>query len=290
MKLSVCVITYNHELFIKQCLDSVINQKTNFQFEIIIAEDASTDNTRKQCEEFQITNPGRVQILDRTSNKGLIQNFVDSFRNCKGEYIAFVEGDDFWTDPQKLQKQVELLESQPELSCCFHNVIVKFMRTGELAERILLTKQEKNRFRTIDLLGQWFIPSGSVVFRNVITDLPDWFFHCKSGDIPFLLLLSLTGDIGYLHEVMGVYRVHDNGISGTHNGYHKIVSMCYIYESFNIHTHYRFQKEVRQAQIYEIDRHYPANTTKLSPAVNGSDNRTSKLTALKKKFIRLLHG
>lgn len=258
MKVSVCFITYNHEAYVAQALDSVLTQTIDFDMEVIIGEDWSRDNTRNICVEYTNNHPGLVRLVSADRNVGMMRNFHRTLQQCTGDYIAFMEGDDFWTDPAKLQKQVKFLEAHPGHSACFHNVVVKTERGGENHEWVLHEELAKSSFNTEDVLGPWFIPSISFVFRNYRDlNLPDWFFNCRYGDLPMMLLLSLRGEIGYLNEVMGVYRLHDNGLTTKNLGYDKIILMVYIYESFNIHTHYRFAAKAREAMVYEISRHVP---------------------------------
>lgn len=258
MKLSVCLITYNHEEYIVQALESILNQRTNFEFEIIIGEDFSKDNTRFICQQYADRYPHRIKLVDAEGNVGMIKNFHRNLNNCKGKYVAFIEGDDYWTDPHKLQKQVDFLESDTSYSACFHNVEMKQDRDGKKKEWILHQALSKDSFSTGDILDPWFIPSLSVVFVNYPDFvLPDWFFNCRYGDLPFMLLLSLRGNFKYLDEVMGVYRLHDTGLTTKDLGYDKVILMIYIYESFNIHTRYKFKDKVKEAMIYEIDRHVP---------------------------------
>jgi glycosyltransferase involved in cell wall biosynthesis len=265
MKVSVAVITYNHEPFIAEALESILMQQADFSWEIVIGEDGSTDRTREICEQYANAHPSRIRLLPLQSNMGMIRNFRRVFEACSGEFLAFTEGDDFWTDPGKLVKQVNHLDAHPEQSLCFHAVHQWFVWNGENASRKLPDNLNGNTFTTEDLLKGWFIPSASVMLRKYKNfALPDWFMHCKSGDIPMLLLLSLRGEIGFIDEIMAVYRIHDNGISITHRGYQKIIAMIYILEQFNIHTGFRFRKSVEASMIREIDLHYP------SPAVSNS--------------------
>ncbi len=261
---SVCLITYNHEQYIAEALDNILLQQTDFPFEIIIGEDCSTDDTRKICAHYQNLHPDKITLLPSEKNLGMMNNFIRTFLSCRGSYIAFTEGDDFWTDRKKLQKQFDFLENYPDYSTCFHNVKMVFTKNQSKGERSYHSSLEKNIFITEDLLSQWFIPSTSVMIRTYKDFvLPDWFRYCKSGDIPFILLMSLKGPIKYLNEIMGVYRVHDTGISGTHNGYYKIIGMIFIYENFNIFTNFRFQKKINEAIIYEINYHLPYEWKKL---------------------------
>jgi glycosyltransferase involved in cell wall biosynthesis len=286
MKLSVCLITYNHESFISQAIESVLSQKTDYPFQIVIGDDLSTDRTRSICQSYADRFPDKVKLLAREKNLGMISNFTNTLENCKGDYIAFIEGDDYWTDPEKLQTQISFLEKNTEYSLCFHNVVNKFMRSNENAEVLFHKEMIEEEYHTEDLLKQWFIPSSSVVFRNYPDfTIPEWFMHCKSGDIPFLLLLSLRGKLKYFQNAMSVYRIHDSGMSASHNGYEKIIAMMFIYENFNIYTKGRFHKSIRKAQQYEIDRHYPKQSAPtLSPPVNAGSNKSKLLKVLTRRL------
>ena len=110
IKVSIAMITYNHERFLKEALDSILCQKTNFPFEVVIGEDCSMDNTRKIVQEYEEKYPDIIKPLYHKKNKGMIGNVYEVLMNCTGEYIAFLEGDDYWTDINKLQKQVDFLD------------------------------------------------------------------------------------------------------------------------------------------------------------------------------------
>ncbi len=266
MKLTVCMITYNHENYISEAIQSVLNQHANFQVQLVIGEDCSKDNTRTICEDFVKRYPDKILLLPATSNLGMAKNFLRTLQVCDGDYIAFLEGDDYWTDNLKLQKQVNFLKTNPDYSLCFHNTQMKMDRDMEKKEWILHTSLEKDTFTTEDVLGPWFVPSCSCVFTNYPDFvLPAWFYNCKYGDLPFMLLLSLKGKFKYIDEVMSVYRLHDTGLSAVHKNYDKITVMIYIYESFNIHTNYKFQETIRQSIKYEIDRHIPKAEVKTLP-------------------------
>ncbi|MBC8034680.1 MAG: glycosyltransferase family 2 protein [Chitinophagaceae bacterium] len=283
MKLSICVITYNHEDYIVESLESVLSQVTSFDKEIIIGEDFSTDRTREICMQYAEKYPDLIRLIPAEKNVGMMANFLRTFQACKGEYVAFIEGDDFWTDPLKLQKQVDFLQANPDYSACFHNVILKYQRADLRKEKIMHANGlPKDSFDTEDVLGPWFIASPSFVFVNYPDlNLPDWFFNCKYGDLPLMLLLTLRGKFKYLDEVMGVYRLHDKGMSLKHIGYDKIILMIYIYESFNIHTNYKFQKKIREAMVYEIDRHIPKDLA------NGDKSIPKKATILERGYNKI---
>ncbi|MDF1549683.1 MAG: glycosyltransferase, partial [Bacteroidales bacterium] len=122
MKLSVCMITYNHEKYIGQAIEGVLMQKTNFDIELLIGEDFSNDNTRNICMGYKNKYPDKIKLLLREKNIGMMRNFIQTLNTCKGKYIALCDGDDYWTDPLKLQKQVDFLEANPEYALCYHRV------------------------------------------------------------------------------------------------------------------------------------------------------------------------
>lgn len=261
MKVSVCLITYNHEHFISQALESILQQVTTFQKEIIIGEDCSKDETRKICREYADKYPEIIKLIATEKNVGMMENFTRTYKACTGKYIAFLEGDDYWIDSYKLQKQVDFLEDNADYSACFHNVIIKSERKGQVKEWIMHKELLTDTFVTEDVLGPWFIASPSFVFVNYPNfEIPSWFYNCKYGDLPMMLLLSLRGKFKYIDEVMAVYRLHDNGATTKDLGYDKIILMIFIYESFNVHTKYQFKERIREAIIYEMDRHIPKSS------------------------------
>ena len=118
--LSVVTITYNHAPYIAKCIESVLMQQVNFPMEFIIAEDCSTDGTRAICEEYAKKYPDLIRLITSETNVGVNPNELRAMKAVKGKYIAYCEGDDYWTDPLKLQKQVDFLESHSDYSVCFH--------------------------------------------------------------------------------------------------------------------------------------------------------------------------
>ncbi len=252
------MITFNHERYIKEAIESVLNQVTDFEYQLVIGEDCSTDTTRSICIDYARIHPEKITLLNSTGNLGMMNNFTRTWKACDGEYIAFLEGDDYWTDSLKLQKQADFLDQHKDFSACFHNVEIKLTRNGENKEWILHQQLSKDTFTTEDILNPWFIPSPSFMFVNYNDiNVPDWYFNCKFGDLPLMLLLSLRGPFKYFPDVMAVYRRHDTGMSFAYRHYEKIMVMIYIYESFNIHTHYRFAGKIKEAVIYEIGKHLP---------------------------------
>lgn len=207
MKVSVAIITYNQERFIAQAVESAINQQTNFDFEIVIGEDCSTDNTRVNLMKLQTKYPSKIRLLLNEKKIGMNRNLVRVLDNSDGQYIALLEGDDYWTDSNKLQKQADYLDSHNGSAISFHDVY-KLMDSGNY-ESWQTPKQKKGSYRLEDLLRGNFIPTCSVMFRSgLFDDFPNWYYQTPMGDWPLHVLNAHHGDIGYIDENMAVYRLH----------------------------------------------------------------------------------
>ena len=225
MKLSVCVPTYNHEHFIRQMLDGVLMQRTSFDFEIVIGDVASTDGNQAIIREYVDKFPGKIRAFLHNENQGPKEprefagrnNVLGLLKACKGEYVAMCEGDDYWTDPFKLQKQVDFLDSNPEYAICHHNAEVIY-EDGSLSH--LFNGSDQQLTSTIEnvLEDKWFMATASWVYRNyfINEEFADWHAKAASGDWAILLQRASHGKIGYLPETMGVYRKHSAGLSNVH--------------------------------------------------------------------------
>jgi glycosyltransferase involved in cell wall biosynthesis len=217
MKLSVSIITYNHARFIAQAIESALNQRTNFDYEIVIGEDDSSDGTREIVAEYANKYPGKIKALFH-SRKDVIYyrgkptgrfNFIQTQRHCRGQYIAMLDGDDYWTCPDKLQQQVAYLDAHPEFAICAHDV-VKLFEDGKEEQWI----NPRSSYDFVDLLTmKCYPPTCSVVFRNrLFQELPDWFTRVMVADFPLHLLNAQHGQIAHLPKVMAVYRQHAGGM------------------------------------------------------------------------------
>ncbi len=209
-KLSVVTITYNQEDYIRQTLESIVTQKTNFPFEVIVADDCSTDNTREIIEEYTKLYPEIVKPLFRESNLGSWQNFVSALKTAKGEYIAICEGDDYWTDQNKLHLQVEFMDKNPEFALCFHPVKVIFEK-GEEPDSVYPVLNQTSKFIVYELLKVNFIQTNSVVYRSR-KDYESLALDLMPGDWYLNLYHAQFGKIGFIDKVMATYRRHSGGI------------------------------------------------------------------------------
>lgn len=214
LRVSVAMITFNHECFIEQAVLSVLMQEVDFSFELVVGDDCSTDRTRAILSDLAARHPGRIRLLDRPNRLGAARNFVDVLRNCRGQYIALLEGDDYWTAKVKLKKQVALMDDHPEHALCFHWAHFLDEGSGRPPHGRYGPVDALPVYTLDDLLAQGnFIPTASVMFRShLVGRLPDWYVGLKLGDWPLNVLNATCGTIGFLDECMGVYRRHRNGV------------------------------------------------------------------------------
>ncbi|MCY7410439.1 MAG: glycosyltransferase [Chitinophagales bacterium] len=214
MKVSICCITYNHESFIAKALDSFLMQQTNFDFEIVVGEDCSTDNTRNILLDFKKKNPEKIKLICNQNNIGVFANLDQTLLACTGEYIAICDGDDYWIDPLKLQKQVDFLEKNKECSLCYTNNFV--MRNGDqLLNNLMINSARPTKHSFKWMLNNFAIasPSTWLLRSNALpSPLPEWMRIIYNLDIAMEGLLSLHGDFGYLDYPASVYRIHEGGI------------------------------------------------------------------------------
>ncbi len=211
IKVSIAMITYNHEEFIAKALDSILMQSTSFEYEVVIGEDCSTDKTRNILIDYKSKYPEKIQLLLNEKNLGMHRNSNQTLESCKGEYIALLEGDDYWTTPQKLQKQADFLDSHPECAICFHNVM-EIYRDSNLEPHPVFSGDIKEFYTLDDLLVRNFIPTAATMYRNgLIKKVPDWVSLLPMGDWPLHILNAMHGKIGYINEIMAVHLNHKGG-------------------------------------------------------------------------------
>ena len=209
-KVSVCILTYNQEAYIGQAVESALAQRTNFRTELIIGEDCSTDRTREIVVDLARKHPDKIQLRLAPQNQGGGRNFVDLFHRCRGEYVVILEGDDYWTSPDKLQTQVDALDAHPRWAMCFHPAMNVY--DDGRPSHLFPEEQTKSEYTIYDLLVKDFMATSAVMFRNgLFGKLPDWFADVVVGDWALHILNANHGNIGFLPEPMSVYRIHSGG-------------------------------------------------------------------------------
>lgn len=211
---SICIITYNHEQYLRQALDSFLSQQTDFHYEIVIGEDSSPDATRLICEEYAQRFPGKINLLPSDRRYGMMGNFIRTLEACKGEFVAMCEGDDYWIDNTKLQKQVDFLKANKEFSICFHHARLQYQ------EGLLHTYPDINKNTPAvtglhDIMLGNYIHTPTCMFRKNIDKFPEWFINVFPGDWPLHIMNAYYGKIYFMPEEMSVYRIHSGGTLST---------------------------------------------------------------------------
>lgn len=210
---SISCITYNHERYIEDALQGFLRQETDFPFEILIHDDASTDQTVNILREYEVKYPNLIKPIyqkDNQYSRGIKISATYQHPRALGKYIAMCEGDDYWTNPLKLQKQTDYLEKNPDFAICFHNMQIIYESEPQL-NRISNVKQKE--ITNINTLARGnYIFTASCIYRKNFSEIPDWFYQCPVGDYPLHLLNAQYGKIKFINEVMGVYRIHEGGV------------------------------------------------------------------------------
>ena len=225
----VAMLAYNHSKYIVKAIDSVLLQETSFTYKIIIAEDCSTDSTRKIILNYQRKFPDKFKLILQNKNVGASQNNLDLLKNMDGKYIAALECDDYWIDPLKLQKQVEFLDKNKEYSMVFTPAFRKYESSNKsnvVRNRYFNYNSDDFLLENILMLGGGFYPTCSAMFLNKIFDVNNSMEYLKihsTGDYPIAILAAIKGKIGYIDDVTSVYRVQDNSVS---NKLFKICEDC----------------------------------------------------------------
>lgn len=206
---SVILLTFDHQDFIAQCLDSVLAQKTDFDFEILIGEDHSSDHTAKICQDYAENHPERIKLLKRDHNLGLPENLIQTIAEAKGTYLAFQEGDDYWTNPLKLQHQVDILKKDDQLFACTHNVRV----LGNNGETLLI-KRPLNVYKLKDTeKGRIFHTNSWLVKKDALPDFKQYAGLLICWDILMELKVLEKSKVYCINDTYSIWRKHSGGNS-----------------------------------------------------------------------------
>lgn len=210
---SVVMITYNHEKYLAQAIESVLTQKTDFPVELIIGEDCSTDQTRALALAYQNRYPERIRIRFPERNLGVMPNFIGTLEAARGKYIALCEGDDYWCDERKLQKQVAILEDNPRFYGVFHDCYRLNEKTKQSKIRIGNIIIDKNP-DLASIIREKHIPTASILYRkiNFSERHVKLLESVRQGDYMLSMIVAEHGPWQYLSEPMSVYRIHDGGV------------------------------------------------------------------------------
>lgn len=251
---SVYMITYNHGAFIRQAIESVLCQKTNFAFQLVIGDDHSTDDTPQICSAYAQQFPDRIAFIRQSSNIGANANAQIILNTCfqsGAKYIAILEGDDFWDDPSKLQKQVDYLESHPEISVTWHDydaVDLQGQPVASGAEKGYLRDYSSYELRRITSLKTL-----TVCFRNRLNQTPPEYSQCPNGDSFLFAMLGQFGGAAFLTDIRPAkYRIHTGGVWSEASIRKRDTTTL---KSFVAIAKYFIKQKDKDTALYYIDRY-----------------------------------
>lgn len=253
LMVSIRCLVYNHEPYIRECLEGFVMQKTNFRFEAIVHDDASTDGSAAIIKEYAEKYPDIIKPIFEKENKyskhdGSLKRIMDE--HTYGKYVALCEGDDYWIDPLKLQKQVDYMEEHSECSLCFH------AHKNECKGKMYTIRQYDNiqnqcPMQDIILGGGGFMATNSMVYRKskLPVEEPYWSRNTPVGDLPLMLKLASSGDVAYLDRVMSVYRICVPGSwTATSKTFHYqirlIRRMDHLWKGYDEWTNFKYHTQV----------------------------------------------
>jgi glycosyltransferase involved in cell wall biosynthesis len=213
---SICSITYNHEKYIAQAIEGFVGQKTTFPFEIIIHDDASTDKTPQIVKYYENKYPELIKPIYQKENqfsKGIKPSPTYVWPKAQGKYIALCEGDDYWTDPYKLQKQVDFLELNPDYAMCWHDAMSINEKGKVITKSRLVRYSKESVFSEIELMKGVSVLTMTVLFKNISSSIPNEFYMVLNGDTFLFSMMGMFGKGMYMKDILpAVYRIHDGGV------------------------------------------------------------------------------
>ena len=256
---SVCVLTYNHEKYIRQCLEGIMSQKCSFPFEVLIHDDASSDGTAEIIREFEERYPDVIKPIYETENqysKGMANiSALFNFPRAAGRYIAMCEGDDYWNDESKLEKQISYMELNEGCTISFHSA--HMISDGKLAPKLMRPYRSDLMIDPEDIIDKTVgYPMASMIVRTkIMMELPDFYMDAPIGDIPMQLLMAAHGYGWYIDEPMCTYRY---GVPGSFTAgmfsedaeriqSEYAVSIVHMYEQYDSYTHEKYHEAVLSA-------------------------------------------
>lgn len=273
---SIHCLTFNHAKYIRKTLDGFISQQTDFRYEVLIHDDASTDGTQDIIREYEQKYPEIIKPIYQKENqtsKGVKKLPTYNLPRAKGKYLAYCEGDDYWCDQHKLQKQVEALERHPECSFCTHFVdmisenekqVLGSIPMNSLGEGVI----EQETYLRYELINGWASQTSSYLvrvkyLREYYEEMPLFRTKMRVGDFPMMLYLITKGKLFFYNETMSCYRVKSSGSYGERRSKDTLFNLCYFYTlidgmaEYNKYTNYQYDRLIKAyivARLEEVPR------------------------------------
>lgn len=294
IEVSVYCLAYNHGKYIRDALEAFVSQETAFKYEVIVHDDASTDNTADIIREYAEKYPDIIKPIFQTENqysKGVRISETYIFPLIRGKYIAICEGDDYWTDKNKLQKQVDFLNSHPDYVACTHNTKRIFMNTDE-EEIMYPAKNKEITLKDVSARGGAAYHTSSLMYRVCCKNLPQFSTLVSVGDYPLSIHLALSGKIMFFGEVMSVYRYGIAGSWTVTNGsnnkrvYSEAIEMLKAADEYSEFKHH---KEFCDAIAYKEYQLCVLNEEKISYIIKNYYSFYQK-ESFKNKIAILIHS
>lgn len=229
---SVCMITYNHENFIEQAIESILSQVTQFIYEIIICDDKSSDNTLHIIEKYEKKH--KIVLIKNEKNLGPWRSLDLTFKKAKGEYIALLEGDDYWIDKTKLEQQISFLEKNEKYSMCFGNVHTIDEFGGLIAKNTFIANNDKTELNYKDILSLNCPPTRTVCFRKsyLPTSFPNCYYLATGGDTYLFAKITKKDPSYFINKPMAVWRIRKNSLYSNLSTYKRRKIINKDFESF----------------------------------------------------------
>lgn len=263
---SVICLAYNHEPYITQAMEGFVNQITDFDFEILVHDDASTDKTAEIIRGYEVKYPSLIKPIYQSENqysqgKRIVHVIIETM--AIGKYIAICEGDDYWTDPYKLQKQVDHMEKHPECSLCVHGAVI----VNAADNKVMGSNRPSmgNRyFSTEDVIkgGGGLFTTNSILYPSKFTEnRPDFYKNSPIGDYPLVIYLSMMGSVYYIDELMSAYRTNvpnswtDTNFSSFEKKSEHFKDMADLLDQINIYSGYKYNDaivETKQKNYFDL--------------------------------------
>ena len=251
MRISVLMTSFQHERYIARAIDGVLEQR-GMEFELLVGDDASTDGTRDVISEYARAHPEVIRTFFPERNLGQAGKaiFGELVAQARGDYLAVLDGDDYWTSPEKLRRQVTYLDEHPESSMCFHNVLCVYEDKGR-ADGPYNGPDQATEVDVSALLDRCVVASCSPVFRRAsIAPLPAWYFALPWGDWPLYFIAAGHGAVRYLPDLMGVYRIHSAGMYSGLSRLEALESRTAFYDGLRVEPEHETERRGKLAESW----------------------------------------
>jgi glycosyltransferase involved in cell wall biosynthesis len=241
----VILITYNHVRWIEQAIQSVLVQKTDFRFDVVIIDDCSTDGTTEIVVEYARKYPDRIKAMLAERNQNSNRDWFRVLRAAPSTYVVTLDGDDYWSSPHKLSKQVRFMEERPDCAVSCHNVCCLRVETGEAINH---NPPKEDRVFTIEKLifDNSVATASAMLCKRLMDPIPEQIEHLKWADWALYIHGATKGHVYYFEDVLAVYRIHNGGAWGGLSEVQKAEGIIEFYEQLNSYTRFEFDLLIRE--------------------------------------------